>query len=381
MSTTTVPEARSVPTARPSAWPVWAALVSSGCMIFGWNWDISWHRSIGRDTVWTLPHIAIYVALAVAFGYNAYLVLTHTFGARRGAPAIRLLGFSAPSATFITLWGILLQFAGIVFDDWWHKIYGLDIGVFSPAHAVIGFGIQVFYFGQFAYVALYRNNVLPDQERSTRWILIGIWSFFLGHAAITVDPSFGPMAVRSYAFVISSATLFPFLLVLMDEYMDWKWSSTAAAGLYMAGTVVLMQVFQFFPAEPKFGPVYHEVTNFIPPAFPLLLVVPALLVSLVVRGTRGRSMWMRTAAVSATFVITFNALNWAWSGFLASPAARNRFFGGGYPGSFFEETFRETPLMEPGAASVVAVLVAFAVSMLLAWFGFKTGGWLRGLRR
>jgi hypothetical protein len=361
--------------------PLIGAVISSACMIVGWNWDISWHRSIGRDTIWTLPHVAIYVALAIAVAYTVALVLSYTFGKGRELPAVRIWGFRAPSGAFIVLWGALMQFAGIVYDDWWHGIYGLDIGVFSPAHAVVGFGIQVFYFGQFALVALYRNTTLRDRPELTRWAIMLIWSCFLGHAAITVDPSYGPLAVRSYAFLISSATIFPFLFVMIDVYLDWKWASTVTAGLYMLGTIVMMQVFQLFPAEPKFGPVYHEVPNFLPPAFPLLLVVPAFLVSLVLARTLKKRRLVRVVSVAVAFVLTFNLTNWLFSAFLASKLADNRVFAGNYPGSFFEETYRFTPLMQPNGTGVASVLIAVVVSCVMAWFGLMIGNWLRRVVR
>jgi hypothetical protein len=361
--------------------PVVGAVLSSAAMIVGWNWDISWHRSIGRDTVWTLPHNAIYVALAIAFAYNVALVLSHTFGKSKDLPAIRIWGFRGPSGSFITLWGILMQFMGIVYDDWWHGIYGLDIGVFSPAHAVVGFGIQVFYFGQFALIAQYRNSILRHRPMLTRWAIMLVWSFFLGHAAITVDPSYGPLAVRSYAFLISSATIFPLLFVMIDVVLDWKWASTVTAGLYMLGTIVMMQVFQLFPAEPKFGPVYHQVPNFLPPAFPLLLVVPALLVSLVLARTIRKRRPVTVLAVAVTFVLVFNGTNWITSAFMTSSLAENRIFGGVYPGSFFEESYRVTPLLQANGASVGSVLIAVGLSCIMAWFGLGIGGWLRKVMR
>ena len=36
-------------------------------------------------------------------------------------------------------------------------------------------------------------------------------------------------------------------------------------------------VLPLFPAQPKLGPVYREVTHFIPWEFPLLLIVPAII--------------------------------------------------------------------------------------------------------
>ena len=222
-------------------------------MIVGWNWDISWHRSIGRDTVWSLPHISIYVALAIAFLYTAWLVLSHTFGKDRNKPGIRVFGFNGPSGAFVTLWGILLQFMSILFDDWWHGIYGLDIGVFSPPHALLAWGILIFYFGQFILVASYCNTAPAERKSGARWALLFLASVLLAHTSIAADAAYGPAAVRSLEWVISSATSYMVLFMIPIAYFNTRWAGAICAVLYMLGIILVMQIFQLFPATPGSG--------------------------------------------------------------------------------------------------------------------------------
>ena len=47
-------------------WSIYAVLFASTSVILGVIWDISWHRSIGRDTFWTPAHLAIYLGGIVA---------------------------------------------------------------------------------------------------------------------------------------------------------------------------------------------------------------------------------------------------------------------------------------------------------------------------
>jgi hypothetical protein len=42
-------------------WYVWAAVFGVTSAMIGGQWDIYWHRSIGRDTFWTPAHMAIYL--------------------------------------------------------------------------------------------------------------------------------------------------------------------------------------------------------------------------------------------------------------------------------------------------------------------------------
>ena len=52
----------SVPHADRSAipWYLWSSALAVTSAYIGGYWDISWHRSIGRDSFWSPPHMAIY---------------------------------------------------------------------------------------------------------------------------------------------------------------------------------------------------------------------------------------------------------------------------------------------------------------------------------
>ena len=371
---------RSVAGARRVAWPLVAAVASTCCMIFGWNWDISWHRSVGRDTVWTLPHFAVYIALALAFAYNVWIVLRGTFGAGRDEPGIRVFTFHAPAGAFVTLWAVLLQFTAILFDIWWHGVYGLDNAVFSPPHYALAGALAVFYFGQFLLATSWRNTGRGGSEASTRWVLLLIWSFFLCHI-VMVDPCFGPFATVTATYLMSGAVVLPFSLLLIDELLESPWAAVICGAVYMIATIAQMQFFQLFPATPKFGPVFHRVTHFLPPAFPLLLVVPALAVGFTARALRGKRAGAVYSLCGLSFVASFLAANLAMSLILSSQLGANRFFAGNYPGSAFIEGYRgSVPLgLDAGSAARLAIAAALAASS--CWMGAATGRWMRTVVR
>src|SRR5215510_10576247 len=79
-------------------WSIYAVLFASTSVILGVIWDISWHRSIGRDTFWTPAHLAIYLGGVVAGLTCAWLALRTTFAgsASDRAAAVRFWGFRAP---------------------------------------------------------------------------------------------------------------------------------------------------------------------------------------------------------------------------------------------------------------------------------------------
>src|SRR5438876_6389048 len=88
-------------------WHLWCTALAVTSAYVGGYWDISWHRSIGRDSFWTPAHLAIYACGLLAGLSSAYLILTTTFS-RRPAPGdagVHIWGLSAPAGAFISAWG------------------------------------------------------------------------------------------------------------------------------------------------------------------------------------------------------------------------------------------------------------------------------------
>src|SRR3954471_13259349 len=84
-------------------WYLWCAAIAVTSAYIGGYWDISWHRSIGRDTFWSPPHMAIYACGVLAGIASAYLILTATFA--RDTPlrgvSVRIWGLAGPLGAFI----------------------------------------------------------------------------------------------------------------------------------------------------------------------------------------------------------------------------------------------------------------------------------------
>src|SRR5262245_19911835 len=92
-----------------AAWSIYSVLFASTSVILGVIWDISWHRSIGRDTFWTPAHLAIYLGGVLAGLTGGWMALHTTF---RGTPeeravAVRFWGFRAPLGAWVAIWGAL----------------------------------------------------------------------------------------------------------------------------------------------------------------------------------------------------------------------------------------------------------------------------------
>src|SRR5579885_2953859 len=137
-TTTSLSSATSVPAASVNVrqavesvpWYVWCSVFAVTSAMIGGQWDISWHRSIGRDTFWTPAHIAIQLCGILTGISCGYLILSTTFSrSPLRAASVNIWGFRGPLGAFIAAWGGFTMLASAPFDDWWHNAYGLDVKI------------------------------------------------------------------------------------------------------------------------------------------------------------------------------------------------------------------------------------------------------------
>ena len=130
-------------------WTIWAGVVAVTSSSIGGAWDVSWHRTIGRDAFLTPAHLAIYACGVIAAIVCSYLIFYTTFGGsqRLRRESVSVLGFRAPLGAFIAAWGGIAMLVSAPFDNWWHNAYGLDVKIISPPHTLLILGIRGVSFG------------------------------------------------------------------------------------------------------------------------------------------------------------------------------------------------------------------------------------------
>jgi hypothetical protein len=377
------PEPRSV------TWLAYAVLFASTSVIVGVLWDISWHQSIGRDTLFSPPHLAIYLGGVVAGLACGWHVLRVTFrgSAAEKAAGVGFWGFRGPLAAWVCIWGALAMITSAPFDDWWHNAYGLDVMILSPPHAVLAAGIWAIQLGAMLLVLALQNRATGARQRLYGWMFLFAAGLVVLNLATMTSEYTWRIWMHNALFYQVTAGVFPLVLVGAARAARMPWPATTAAGVYMGFTMVTMWVLQLFPAEPKLAPILYEVTRMVPPWFPLLLVVPAIGIDLVMRRwPAGRSDWLLAAALGAVFFALFLPAQWFFAKFLMTDAARNWFFATHLlpymvpPTSAFAEgrfVLTHTSTGELLAGLAWAPLLAFLSARLgLAW-----GGWMRRVQR
>lgn len=374
---------------RSGSWPGVFLSLAVTSMTLGIIWDISWHITIGRDTFWTPAHMAIYFGGVLGGVTAAWLALRATFLDGGGA-CVRILGARAPLGAWVTMWGAVAMLTSAPFDDWWHNAYGLDVRIISPPHAVLGLGMLGLSLGALLLTLSHQNRV---QDGTGNALFIYVSGIFLALGAVFVMEYTTPNLQHAAPFYKVCALTFAFRVVLVGVAGKMTWPATRAAAVYMGLWCLMTWVLPLFPGQPKLAPIFNPVTHMVPPAFPVLLIFPALGIDFVLAKMDGAAAgWRRVRLallLGAVFFVIFLAAQWTFSSFLLTPAADNWFFAGnrywGYsssPGAW-RDKFWQIDRTFPGAKPLDAL--AFLLSWIFAsagcWLGLAWGNWMRKVQR
>src|SRR4051794_33084046 len=282
-------------------WSIYAVLFASASVILGVIWDISWHRTIGRDTFWTPAHLAIYTGGIVAGLTCGWVALTTTFAgseADRGS-AVRFWGFRAPLGAWVCIWGAFAMVTSAPFDDWWHTAYGLDVKIISPPHMLLAAGIAAIQCGAMLMALACQNRAVGDRRHLGRLYLLGAGLLLLLVATVATEYT-QRWDMHQSLFYKVTAGAFLFFLISAARASISRWPATTAALVYTVVTLVMLLFLPLFEGRPLLGPIYVAVDHFVPPDFPILIVVPAFCIDLLMQREWGRG-WLVAVFIGATF--------------------------------------------------------------------------------
>jgi hypothetical protein len=365
-------------------WSVYAVLFASLSVILGVIWDISWHRSIGRDTFWTPAHMAIYLGGVVAGLTCGWVALAATFGgssAQRDA-AVRFWGFRAPLGAWVCIWGAFAMLTSAPFDDWWHNAYGLDVKIISPPHMVLAAGIAAIQYGAMLTALAWQNRAIGDRRHLGQLYLFGAGLLVLLAATVATEYTQRWDMHQSLFYEVSTG-VFLFFLVSAARASIARWPATTIAAVYTGLTLFMLILLPLFPAQPLLGPIYVQVDHFMPTDFPLLLIAPAFALDLVMQRLRGRTNdWVLALAASVAFVAVLLMVQWPFADFLMTPNARNWFFiSHRMPYSVDPTIQARWYVVKPADNLVRGLGIAVALGYVSARIGLWWGNWMARVQR
>jgi hypothetical protein len=228
---------------------LWTLLASKVIAGWGVQWDIQWHVLIGRDSFWIPPHVMTYagvtLAVLVSFGVLAWETL-------RGRPArgpdtppvLRVLGLTGTRGFHLAAWGIALTVLAAPIDDLWHRLFGLDVTLWSPPHLL---GIVGAVINSFACLVIARETY-PERSRARLAALVLTGAVLYGGLHLTVDPSsrvaYLHGGVLFYTLAILSALILPLAHVPTARLSNSRWAPIALLLVLIALGLIGQQIAQ-----------------------------------------------------------------------------------------------------------------------------------------
>jgi hypothetical protein len=215
-------------------WMLCAAKLVTG---WGVQWDIQWHVRIGRDTFWIAPHLMTYAGVTLAGLLSFGMLALDTL--RGGAPVARLrvAGLEGTRGFHLAAWGMALTVLAAPIDDLWHRLFGLDVTLWSPPHLLGIAGGVVNSWG----CLLIARELYADGAARLLGVAVAGAGLFRG-LHLTVEPSslvaYVHGGVRFFTLAILSALILPLALIPAARLGGRRWMPLGVLALVIATGVM-----------------------------------------------------------------------------------------------------------------------------------------------
>ena len=209
LSATAAPSTLTV--ARAGLWTLFAA---HALAVWGTQWDIAWHLLIGRDSFWIPPHVLTYSGVTamvlVSFGVLAWA----TVQGEQPAGTIRVARLVGTPGYHLAAWGIALTVLAAPIDDVWHRLFGIDLTLWSPPHLLGLAGGTV----NAAACGLIAAETYPAGSRARLTALVLAGSLVYGGIGVGLQPAVRVAYVHGglvfFAYPMLAALLVPLPLIV-----------------------------------------------------------------------------------------------------------------------------------------------------------------------
>jgi len=213
---------------------LWVMLAANVLAAWGVQWDIQWHVQIGRDSFWIPPHVMTYAGVTLivlgAFGVLAIDTLRRLVSGREPAGADRIFGITRTPGFHLAAWGIALAVLAAPIDDLWHRLFGLDVTLWSPPHLLGLLGVAI----NTMACAVIAREAYPAGRVQLGTVIFALATFY-GTLGIGLRES-GRIAyvhggVLFYTFSILGALLLPLALVTAARLTGRRWAPIAVLAI------------------------------------------------------------------------------------------------------------------------------------------------------
>src|SRR5437867_12138679 len=206
---------------------LWALLFSKIFTGWGVQWDIQWHVLIGRDSFWIPPHLMTSAGVSGAVIRSFGVLFFETW---RGTGAVRVLGLSGSRGFHLAAWGMAVTVLAAPIDDLWHRLFGIDVTLWSPPHLLGLLGAAINTLGCFVIA----REVYPASSRR------GFAALILAGATLLIGLNFAMQPTFRFAY-LHAGVLFHFYAMLAPLILPIAFVATARlSGRRWAPALVLV---------------------------------------------------------------------------------------------------------------------------------------------
>jgi hypothetical protein len=193
--------------------------------LFGGIWDIQWHVAVGRDSLWIPPHLLVIVAFVSGVSLVTVMIVYETRLVRSGVPleeTVHLGPVYAPLGFLGVFSGYAAALLSGGFDELWHRIFGVDVTLWSPPHVAIMLSTMVVDYSLLIGLTASARRM----GRKLTWKSPYLWAFVLvgAYAFEAVNFQMAQAFIVSYTvqtglaailFPVMVGSLFPMSLLLI----------------------------------------------------------------------------------------------------------------------------------------------------------------------
>lgn len=353
-------------------------------------WDICWHMSIGRDSLFSPPHLAIYLGGLITGIGSIIKLLDITFSKKTKIrnSSVSFWGMKAPLGTLLCIWGAAAMLTSAPFDDWWHNTYGLDVKILSPPHALLFSGIISILTGTMLTVLSFQNqkeNIDPINNNILRWSFAYTASLFLTAIYIFIIEQLGHTKMHNPLFyqLICSVLILPITGTMRGSRLSYP--ATSITGFYSLIVLIQLWLFPLIPAEPKLAPILNPINHYVPLLFPLLLIIPGFILDILYTRISSKNIFIQAVYCGSAFFVSILIAQWFFSYFLNSPMSRNWIFqthalpyyrDPNAPHRFEFIKYTGTPIQY-----YTGFIMALLYAVVFSYLGLKWGNWMRRVQR
>ena len=346
---------------------LWVLLVGKLLGAWGLTWDIQWHLLIGRDTFWIPPHLMMYSGVTAGFLVAVLVLALDTRDRRRGVRQrglVTMLGLTSTRGIHLAAWGVALLLLAAPIDDLWHRLFGLDVTLWSPPHLLGLLGSAVNTIG----TLLVAVEAYPPSARMRLAALVLGGGLLWGGVRVVLEPAwltaYTHGGVAFHAFSMLGALLLPLALIPGTRLLDRRWAPVALVVVSLAASLIGEQIARVGFAVMKPVPVITEEIKK-DPTSPIALaaeireknrgagppwVVRLLLPAVAAAALVALDLRRRPAAACIAYGVTMLAL-YGWS-------------------------IGQTPAFRPMAPAAVETALALAFTVIAALIGSGAGRWI-----